>query len=101
MKLIGHRYPLHEIERILDWPTQRELAEILGVSETAIESWKRRGLSHQQADELATRFNHHGVELWGQDFLDAPMYIKGTEPKPERVRPASGIGAVHPNCYKT
>ncbi len=85
--LKGHRYPLHEIERILDWPTQRELADILGVTEVAVESWKYRGLSHKQADELATRFNHHGVELWGQEFLDAPMHPAGTDTRPKRVKP--------------
>lgn len=97
---VGHRYALHEVERILDWPSTLELAEILGVPVTTVEGWKARGLSHTQADEIATRFNHHGVELWGQVFLDAPTYPPGTNVKPERIRPTSGIGAISPNCWK-
>lgn len=98
-KGVGHRYALHEVERILDWPTTPELAEILEVPASTIEGWKYRGLSHEQADRIATKFNYHGVELWGQVFLDAPVYPTGTDVKPRRVRPKSGIGSVSPNCW--
>lgn len=90
--MIGHRYPFHEIEKILDWPTAAHLADILGVKTSTIGTWRHRGLSHQQADALASKFNRHGSELWGQVFIDYPQYPDGTDVRPERVRPATGIG---------
>jgi hypothetical protein len=90
---VGHRYPLHEIERILDWPLEVELAEIFDVKVSTVAGWKRRGLSHRQADELASRLNHTGIELWGMVFEEWPKYPEGTDVTPPRVRPASGIGS--------
>ncbi|CAN5530710.1 hypothetical protein BH10ACT1_BH10ACT1_33450 [soil metagenome] len=80
---IGPRYPLHELEEWLGWPTANELASVLGASRAAVKGWRVRGLSERQADELACRFNLHPMLLWpgwlegvGQDCTRraAPIY---------------------------
>ena len=90
--MVGHRYPLHEIEKILGWPLSQDLADIFGVTPGTVEAWKSRGLTHEVADRLASQLNHHGVEVWGQVFIDYPQYPPGTNVKPERVKPTAGLG---------
>ena len=61
---VGVRYPLHELEALIDWPSKAEMAATVGTSETAVAQWRVRGLSHRQADELAILYGHHPAVVW-------------------------------------
>lgn len=87
-RLVGVRYPLHELEVLLGWPLAVELAEAVGVSVAAVGQWKVRGLSHRQADRLACWFGYHPAELW-PEWLDFEQIPSGEARarRPQRVRP--------------
>ncbi|CAN5882859.1 hypothetical protein BH23ACT2_BH23ACT2_26480 [soil metagenome] len=53
----GARYPLHELEILLGWPTANQLTAELGVTAAAVAQWRIRGLSHRMADQVACCFN--------------------------------------------
>lgn len=89
--MVAARYPLHELEALLGWPIQAELAEECGVTWVAVQGWIRRGLSWAQADELATRFGYHPIEVWGADWFE--QYVPPDHPRaqpPKREQPAYG-----------
>ncbi|CAN5881659.1 hypothetical protein BH23ACT2_BH23ACT2_24290 [soil metagenome] len=89
----GARYPLHELEVLLGWPTAAQLAAELGVSKMVVAQWRVRGLSHPQADRVACHFNLHPVLLW-PEWVDALTYDV-VDPKdlwPPRVsKPLYGV----------
>lgn len=88
------RYPLHDLERLLGWPIVAELVEWTGHRPTTVQAWKTRGLSWEQADELACRFGYHPFDVWGEDWWE-PLVPPGhpRSKPPARVRP-KGNGAV-------
>lgn len=95
--LVCARYPLHDLEELLGWPIAAELAEMTGHSAAAVAGWKVRGLSWQQADELACGLDYHPALVWGEDWWE-PLVQPG-DPRalpPKRVRPmlSGQIGSV-------
>lgn len=70
----GARYPLHELEVLIGWPTAAELAAALGVTVAAVEKWRLRGLSHEQADRLAVACGWHPVLVW-PEWLEAERHL--------------------------
>lgn len=99
----GHRYPLHELEALIGWPTAYELAEEVDATVAAVNAWKIRGLSHRQADELAIRFGWHPALVWGAAWTDCPTYPTGTperDLRPKRERPRWGLGSTAELCER-
>jgi hypothetical protein len=99
----GHRYPLHELEALIGWPTAYELAAEVGTTVEAVKQWKIRGLSHRQADQLASHFDYHPTLVWGPVWDQMPTYPTGTpesELRPKRERPAYGLGSVAELCER-
>lgn len=94
--LVSARFPLHELEALLGWPLAHELADMTGVSKHVVGAWKRRGLSWEQASDLADRFGYFPTEIWGRDWWE-PVVPKGhpRSGKPPRVKPKHGaIGSL-------
>lgn len=49
--------------------SQREIAERLGVHQSAVSAWQRGGKIHWVlADDIAVRMGTHPAELWGDDW---------------------------------
>lgn len=85
------RFPLHELEALLGWPFTADLAEAAGVTVDVLKVWKRRGLSWEQADQMAGRFGYHPALVWGEDWWE-PVVPRG-HPRaraPKRIRPRAG-----------
>lgn len=93
VRTVGARYPLHELEVLVGWPTAAELASATGASVAAVEKWRLRGLSHEQADRLAVRFGWHPILVW-PEWLDAERYaaadVDARALRPARVTPKMG-----------
>ena len=56
------------------YPNQsfRGLADIFGVTWTAIRAWTERGVPFHRADEIAVRrMGVHPASVWGDDWWDA------------------------------
>lgn len=52
-----------------DTTSQREIAERLGVHQSAVSAWQRGGKIHWVlADDIAVRLGTHPAELWGDDW---------------------------------
>ena len=83
------RFPLHDLERLLGWPLAVDLAEDVGATVAAVQQWKIRGVSHRQADQLATLFGYHPTAVWGPAWVD-DVKVPADDPRaqhPARVRP--------------
>ncbi len=91
---LAARYPLHELEVLLGWPTANQLAAELGVSKAVVKQWRNRGLSHTRADEVACHFNIHPVLLW-PEWVEARRFDDVDDPKdlnpPRQSKPHYGV----------
>jgi hypothetical protein len=99
------RFPLHDLEALIGWPTARELAEAVGVTVEAVEGWKNRGLSWRQADDLACRFNYPPAFVWGaDDWCEAyvpPDHPRAARPPRKRPGPYDGVGSASELAERT
>lgn len=93
MTTSGARYPLHEIESRLGWPTKRYLADQLGVSIDVVVAWRHRGLSHKQADRVAIAMDLHPAIVW-PDWINNERH-DGPVQRPARLTPPIGAAWHH------
>lgn len=92
-RMCGARYPLHELEALIGWPTAAELAQATGATVAAVDKWRLRGLSHEQADRLAVHFGWHPILVW-PEWIDAERHLAADVDvkalRPVRVTPKMG-----------
>ena len=57
--------------------TAGDFGRQVGMSRSAVQRLKERGLSIYRADELATKLNIHPEAVWGSAFYTTPEYVGG------------------------
>jgi hypothetical protein len=60
----GTRYPFSDLERLLGWPATDEMAARFDTTTGNVNVWRRRGLSHKQADAVACMADLHPTLVW-------------------------------------
>lgn len=66
------RLPFEPISRLYPDQSLRSLADMFGVTWTAISAWEQRGVPINRADDIAvTRLGLHPASLWGAAWWES------------------------------